>query len=73
MRMRGERACFLESNPVPGGEYALPHEPLDLLIKQRIHPCSLRILGINGLPFFSSVVFSRSVSVALASTSPIKN
>ena len=72
MRMRGNRACLDESNPVPRVEYAFPHELLALLIKRRIHPCSLQILGIDGLPFASSVVFSRNVSVAWASTSPIK-
>ena len=64
MRMRGERACLDESKPIPRVEYAFPHELLALLIERRIHPCSLRILGINAIPFFSCVVFSRNVSVA---------
>ena len=40
MRMRGERTCLDESNPVPI-EYTFPHELLDLLIKRGIHPSSL--------------------------------
>ena len=41
MRVRGERACLDESNPVPI-EYAFPHELLDFLVERRVHPRNLR-------------------------------
>jgi hypothetical protein len=52
MRVREERACLDESNPVLI-EYAFPHKLLDFLVERYIHPRSLRCdIGHQPAPLF---------------------